>query len=94
MFGIYARQTLHAQGRNVYDRPRTAETSIPSKSSRGLRQYERDETIGLSRIVESMNTLHARMGGRTSRPERKALIKAMAVLQKEIDAQRHWSKAS
>ena len=50
-----------------------------------LRQYEKDESQNLRKIVEQMNNLHAKMGGRDSRPERKALVKAMAVLQKEID---------
>jgi hypothetical protein len=50
-----------------------------------LRQYEKDERQNLQKIVEQMNNLHARMGGRDSRPERKALLRAMNVLQKEID---------
>ena len=50
-----------------------------------LRQYEKDERQNLQKIVEQMNNLHASMGGRDSRPERKALLRAMNVLQKEID---------
>lgn len=50
-----------------------------------LRQYEKDEKQNLRKIVEEMNGLHARMGGRDSRPERKALLRAMHILQKEID---------
>lgn len=50
-----------------------------------LRQYEKDESQNLRRIVEEMNSLHARMGGRDSRPERVALLRAMRILQKEID---------
>jgi hypothetical protein len=50
-----------------------------------LKQYEKDERNNLRKIVEQMNNLHARMGGRDSRPERKALLRAMSVLQKEID---------
>lgn len=50
-----------------------------------LRQYEKDESQNLRKIVEQMNNLHAQMGGRDSRPERKALVKAMTILQKEID---------
>lgn len=50
-----------------------------------LRKYERDERLHLRAIVSAMNTLHANMGGRDSRPERKALVKAMCILQKEID---------
>jgi hypothetical protein len=50
-----------------------------------LKQYEKDERDNLRKIVEQMNDLHARMGGRDSRPERKALLRAMIVLQKEID---------
>ena len=49
-----------------------------------LRQYERDERANLRLIVDEMNRLHAVMGGRDSRPERKALMRAMQVLQKEI----------
>jgi hypothetical protein len=49
-----------------------------------LRQYEKDERQNLQRIVEQINNLHANMGGRDSRPERKALMRAMVVLQKEI----------
>ena len=50
-----------------------------------LRQFERDERANLRRIVNDMNNLHAVMGGRTNRPERKALLRAMYVLQKEIE---------
>lgn len=50
-----------------------------------LRKYEQDERLHLRAIVSDMNMLHANMGGRDSRPERKALVKAMSILQKEID---------
>ena len=50
-----------------------------------LRQYEKDERENLRKIAEQMNHLHATMGGRDSRPERIALLKAMRILQKEID---------
>jgi len=50
-----------------------------------LRKYEKDESRRLQRIVEQMNELHADMGGRDDRPERVALLKAMALLQSEID---------
>lgn len=50
-----------------------------------LRQYEKDERENLRKIAEQMNHLHARMGGRNSRPDRIALLKAMRILQKEID---------
>ena len=50
-----------------------------------LRQYEKDERGNLRKIVNDMNNLHALMGGRTNRPERKALLRAMYVLQKEIE---------
>jgi hypothetical protein len=49
-----------------------------------LRQHEKDERISLRLMVEEMNRLHAVMGGRDSRPERKALLRAMHVLQKAI----------
>jgi hypothetical protein len=49
-----------------------------------LIQYEKDERQNLQKIVEQMNNLHASMGGRESRPERKALMRAMVMLQKEI----------
>lgn len=49
-----------------------------------LRQYEKDERNNLRKIVDQMNHLHATMGGRDSRPERIALLKAMRILQKEI----------
>ena len=56
-----------------------------------LRQYEKDESMNLMKIIESMNLLHATMGGRDSRPERKALLKCMQILQKENDrALREW----
>lgn len=50
-----------------------------------LRKFEKDESQNLRKIVEQMNNLHARMGGRDGRPERVALLEAMAVLQKEIN---------
>lgn len=49
-----------------------------------LRQYEKDEKNNLRKLVEDMNLLHAKMGGRDSRPERKALMRCMAILTKEI----------
>ena len=56
-----------------------------------LRQYEKDERMNLMKIIESMNLLYATMGGRDSRPERKALLKCMQILQKENDrALREW----
>ena len=53
-----------------------------------LRQFEKDERQDLQKIFNQMNTLHAQMGGRDSRPERKALLRAMRILRKEID--RKW----
>ena len=46
-------------------------------------QYEQDERANILRIIESMNQLHAKMGGRDNRPERKALLKCMHILTKE-----------
>lgn len=53
-----------------------------------LRQYEKDESQKLQRLVEDMNRLHAQMGGRDGRPERVALLKCMAILDKEIKRSR------
>lgn len=49
------------------------------------RQYEKDERASLRRIVDDMSRLYSGMGGRTNRPERKALLRAMHILQKEIE---------
>lgn len=48
------------------------------------RQYEKDETPALRKLVDQMNTLHAEMGGRDRRPERLALLRCMRVLDKTI----------
>ena len=53
-----------------------------------LRQHEKDETLNLLKIADDMNQLHANMCGRDSRPERKALLKCMAILHKEIERAR------
>lgn len=53
-----------------------------------LKQHEKDESLNLLKIVEDMNRLHANMGGRDSRPERKALLKCMTILHKEIERAR------
>jgi hypothetical protein len=50
-----------------------------------LRRYEKDETQKIMDILHQMNELHAKMAGRDSRPERKALIKAILILQKEVE---------
>lgn len=50
-----------------------------------LRQHEKDERQNLRRIIEAMNRLYCSMGGRTNRPERKALFKAIIVLQRDIE---------
>ena len=50
-----------------------------------LKKYEKDESRNLLKIKEQMNDLHARMGGRDERPERKALIRCMGILDKEIE---------
>lgn len=49
-----------------------------------VRTHEKDETQKLQKIVDSMNELHAKMGGRDLRPERVALEKCMSILTKEI----------
>lgn len=48
-------------------------------------KYERDESKNLQKLVEQMNDLHARMGGRDTRPERVALMRAMYILVAEIN---------
>lgn len=50
-----------------------------------LRQYEKDERQALNQLIQYMNMIHANMGGRDSRPERKALVKCMNILQREND---------
>lgn len=50
-----------------------------------LRQYEKSVRLELLDLTNRMNNLHANMGGRDGRPERKALVKAMRILQKEIN---------
>ncbi len=52
-----------------------------------FRQYEKDERSNLREIVNQMNTLHSRMGGRDRRPERVAIEKCLRILQAEIDRQ-------
>jgi hypothetical protein len=49
------------------------------------RQYEKDESHRLRKLVDQMNKDHAEMGGRDSRPERKALVRCMQILQTVID---------
>lgn len=49
------------------------------------RQYEKDESANIRKILNDMSRLHAEMGGRDSRPERVALVKCMAILRKELD---------
>lgn len=46
-------------------------------------KYEKCERRALFELSERMNTLHAVMGGRDSRPERVALIKCMRILERE-----------
>ncbi len=53
--------------------------------ARGLRRYEKDETPALRDLADKMNRLHAQMGGRDSRPERKALLKCMRLIEKAIE---------
>lgn len=50
-----------------------------------LKKFETCQRQVLIGLVERMNKAHAEMGGRDNRPERKALLKCMAILQKEID---------
>ena len=50
-----------------------------------LKQYEKDERQRLRNLIEQMNILHAEMGGRDSRPERKVLMRCMNLLKKEIE---------
>jgi len=48
-------------------------------------KYEKCERLALLKLSEQMNDLHAKMGGRDSRPERVALIKCMNILRKETE---------
>jgi hypothetical protein len=57
---------------------------------RGLRRFEKDETQALHKLILQMNNLHAKMGGRTHRPERKALSRCIQILQREND--RKWAE--
>ena len=49
-----------------------------------MKQHEKDERQALLAIVGQMNELHSKMGGRDGRSERKALLKCMNILTKEI----------
>lgn len=59
-----------------------------------LRQYEKDESQNLRRIIDEMNRVHAEMGGRDSRPERVALMRAMRLLRGAIEkaATEYWKQ--
>ena len=59
-----------------------------------LKQYEKDESQNLRRIIDEMNRVHAEMGGRDSRPERVALMRAMRLLRGAIEkaATEHWKQ--
>jgi hypothetical protein len=59
-------------------------TPEPSMAN-NLRQHEQDETQNLRKILDDMNILHAKMGGRDSRPERVALMRCMEILDEEIN---------
>ena len=52
---------------------------------RGYQKYERDESAKIRAIRDEMNLLHANMGGRDARPERRALLRCMNILTKELD---------
>ena len=51
---------------------------------RGLKQYEKDEHLNILKITQDMYRLHGTMGGRDNRPERVALRRCAAILEKEI----------
>lgn len=55
------------------------------RATHGLRRHEKDETPALRDLSDQMNRLHAEMGGRDSRPERKALLKCMRLIEKSIE---------
>ena len=57
------------------------------------KQYEQDERANLRRIIDDMDRLYSEMGGRDSRPERKAPRKCMRILQAEVErlALLHWA---
>lgn len=66
---------------------------MDTHSRRGLKQFEHDETHGLRKLVDQMNRLHADMGGRDSRPERRALIQAMKAIENGIQQARAEQQA-
>ena len=51
---------------------------------RGLRQYEIDEHLGILKLRDDIYRLHDTMGGRDNRPERVALRRSAAILDREI----------
>ena len=51
---------------------------------RGLKQYEKDEHLNISKLRDDLYHLHDTMGGRDNRPERVALRKSAAILDREI----------
>lgn len=50
-----------------------------------MKKYEKCERIGILKLREEMNDLHALMGGRDNRPERVALSKCIDILTKELE---------
>ena len=80
--GTSIQMTLCAKG--TYEVSREVGRVKPLHT-RGLRRHEKDETPALRDLSDQMNRLHAEMGGRDSRPERKALLKCMRILQKAIE---------
>jgi len=62
-----------------------------NRNIRGPRKYEKDEGPNIWKIHDQMNALHARMGGRDGRPERRALERAMDILRTHLDTMsRKW----
>lgn len=51
---------------------------------RGLRQYEKDEHLNILKLRDDIYRLCNTMGGRDNRPERVALRRSAAILDREI----------
>lgn len=81
--GTSIQMTLCAK--STYEVSREGGNAKKPRATRGLRRHEEDETPALRDLSDQMNRLHAEMGGRDSRPERKALLKCMRILQKAIE---------
>lgn len=80
--GTSIQMTLCAKG--TYEVSREG-GNVKPRATRGLRRHEKDEAPALRDLANQMNRLHSEMGGRDSRPERKALLKCMRLIEKAIE---------